>query len=132
MYKKISSVGIFFVGLALLIFSVTNAFAAINIVFPDVDYNAYYGDSLSKMVANGIVTGYEDGTFGPNDAVTRAQIVTILDRYDNQLVNAYRVGGVGEIQTLLCNGFSETDFEGLSGQMAGEDPLGAYQSVCSM
>lgn len=132
MYKKISSVGIFFVGLAFLIFSITNVFAAINTVFPDVDYDAYYGDSLNKMVANGIVTGYEDGTFGPNDAVTRAQIVAILDRYDNQLINPYRVGGVGEIQTLLCNGFSESDFEGLSGQMAGEDPLSAYQAVCSM
>lgn len=50
--------------------------------FPDVDYTAYYADALNNMVNLGIISGYQNGNFGPDDAVTRAQLVTILDRYD--------------------------------------------------
>ena len=31
--------------------------------------------------ANGIVTGYEDGTFGPEDNITREQLAAILYRF---------------------------------------------------
>lgn len=37
-----------------------------------------------------IVNGYEDGTFHPNNNVTRAELIAILHRYDN-----YRFGGSG-------------------------------------
>lgn len=39
--------------------------------------------SVQKMADSGIITGYQNGNFGPNDAVTRAQLATILDRYNN-------------------------------------------------
>ena len=49
--------------------------------FPDVAEGAYYADAASWAAANGIVTGYADGTFGPNDPITRQQLAAILWRY---------------------------------------------------
>lgn len=47
--------------------------------FPDC--NDYYFDAISWAVESGIATGHKDGTFKPNDPVTRAQMVTFLYRY---------------------------------------------------
>ena len=49
--------------------------------FPDVTAGAYYADAASWAAANGIVTGYSDGTFGPGDPITRQQLTAILWRY---------------------------------------------------
>lgn len=48
--------------------------------FTDVDKNAYYYDPICWAYANGITAGTSATTFGPNDACTRAQIVTFLYR----------------------------------------------------
>lgn len=50
-------------------------------VFSDVSYNSWYGAAVSWAAANGIVEGYEDGTFRPNTAITREQLAAILYRY---------------------------------------------------
>ncbi len=49
--------------------------------FTDVASGAYYADAIAWAAANGIVTGYGDGRFGPNDTITREQMATILYRY---------------------------------------------------
>lgn len=49
--------------------------------FTDVDGDAYYAAATAWAAANGIVTGYADGTFGPEDAITREQLAVILCRY---------------------------------------------------
>ena len=49
--------------------------------FPDVAPGAYYADAAVWAAANGIVTGYADGTFRPNDPITRQQMAAILWRY---------------------------------------------------
>ena len=50
-------------------------------VFDDVANTAWYADAVTWANANGIVSGYGDGRFGPNDAITREQLATILWRY---------------------------------------------------
>ena len=45
--------------------------------FSDVDPDAWYADSVSWAVENGIMVGYGD-TFGPNDALTREQMAAVL------------------------------------------------------
>ena len=52
-----------------------------NLTFKDVDPNGWYIDALEWAVANGIVAGYSADAFGPNDTLTRQQLVTILHRY---------------------------------------------------
>ena len=49
--------------------------------FTDVAPGAYYADAVAWAAANGIVNGYGNDTFGPNDNVTREQFAAILWRY---------------------------------------------------
>ena len=49
--------------------------------FTDVVSGQYYTDAVAWANANGIVTGYGNGKFGPNDIVTREQLAAILYRY---------------------------------------------------
>lgn len=49
--------------------------------FKDVDANAYYATAVYWARMNGIVAGYSDELFGPNDIITREQMATILYRY---------------------------------------------------
>lgn len=49
--------------------------------FSDVRAGQYYADAIAWANANGIVTGYGNGLFGPNDAITREQMAAILYRY---------------------------------------------------
>lgn len=48
----------------------------------DISGNAYE-DDIVKVYAAGIMNGYGGNTFGPNDKLTRAQIVTIINRIIN-------------------------------------------------
>ncbi len=51
--------------------------AALAVSFPDVQ--GHWGDWYAKRaVALGLLTGFEDGCFHPNEAVTRGQFVTLL------------------------------------------------------
>ncbi len=50
-------------------------------VYSDVAGTAYYADAVRWASANGVVTGYADGTFRPNDPITRQQLAAILWRY---------------------------------------------------
>jgi len=53
--------------------------------FDDVPSDAYYDEAISCAVENGIVTGYSDTIFAPNDSVTREELVTMLYRYFENL-----------------------------------------------
>ena len=50
--------------------------------FPDVINTEWYHDGVHYCVENGLMKGYEDGEFGINDEISRAQIVTMLWRKD--------------------------------------------------
>ncbi len=49
--------------------------------FSDVDAGDWYNNAVSTMASMGIVTGYEDGTFRPDDAITRAEFAAIAARF---------------------------------------------------
>ena len=49
--------------------------------FTDVADTAYYADAVRWASAHGVVTGYGDGTFRPNNPITRQQLAAILWRY---------------------------------------------------
>ena len=49
--------------------------------FTDVEDGKWYTEAIRWAAVNGIVTGYGDGRFGPNDVLTREQLATILYRY---------------------------------------------------
>ena len=49
----------------------------------DVAGTAWYNNAVSTLSAMGIITGYPDGTFRPNAAITRAEFAAIAARFDN-------------------------------------------------
>ena len=49
--------------------------------FTDVSDDAWYADAIQWAAQNKLAVGYDDGTFGPMDLVTREQIATILHNY---------------------------------------------------
>jgi len=53
-------------------------------IFSDVPQNAYYAKAVQNLSDAGIMTGYSNGNFGPNDNMTRGQVATIIDRYNQQ------------------------------------------------
>lgn len=51
--------------------------------FSDVNWSTKFKDSIIKATANGLLTGYPDGSFKPNAPITRAEMAVILGRYIN-------------------------------------------------
>ncbi len=49
--------------------------------FEDVADGQYYARAVAWAAANGVVSGYGDGRFGPNDPITREQLAVILRGY---------------------------------------------------
>lgn len=49
--------------------------------FTDVAAGQYYTEAVAWASANSMVDGYGNGTFGPNDPITREQMAAILYRY---------------------------------------------------
>lgn len=49
--------------------------------FSDVDPTAYYAEAVRWAAAEGVVCGYGDGAFGPDDPITREQFAVMLYRF---------------------------------------------------
>ncbi len=48
--------------------------------FTDVPEDHFYYDSIMASAASGLVNGYEDNTFRPDKTITRAEVVTVINR----------------------------------------------------
>lgn len=51
--------------------------------YSDVTRADWYNTAVSTLSSMGIITGYPDGTFRPNAAITRAEFAAIAARFDN-------------------------------------------------
>lgn len=49
--------------------------------FSDVESDRWSNNAISTMANGGFVKGYEDGTFRPEDYITRAELATIASRF---------------------------------------------------
>lgn len=49
--------------------------------FADVPEDAYYADAVAWASANGIVAGYSDSEYAPDDTITREQMAAMMWRY---------------------------------------------------
>ena len=50
--------------------------------FGDVKASDWFANAVLWANANGVVSGYDNGNFGPNDPITREQMASILYRYE--------------------------------------------------
>lgn len=48
--------------------------------FTDVNFNDWYYDAVMTLTDGGLLSGYGNGKFGPNDQLTRLQVHTIITR----------------------------------------------------
>ena len=55
--------------------------------FSDVDESNKYYDAIMAAAASGLVNGYGDGTFGPEKTITRAEVVTVINRLVSLIAN---------------------------------------------
>ena len=72
------------------------------VTFTDVLAGEWYYDAVAWASANDIVTGYSAAEFGPNDNVTREQMVTMLYRYANY--KGYDTSIRGELNAFADGG----------------------------
>ena len=54
--------------------------ASSTVSFSDVPENHFYYESIMAAAASGLVNGYEDATFRPDKTITRAEVVTVINR----------------------------------------------------
>jgi len=59
--------------------------------FPDVSQTSPYYEAISTVASRGIVSGYEDKTFRPDEILTRSQMSRIIAGAFNYTVNASAV-----------------------------------------
>ena len=66
--------------------------------FSDVESGVWYTEAVRWAAAEGIVKGYSDTVFAPDDTVTREQLATILYRYAEY--KEYDVSAKGDLTTF--------------------------------
>lgn len=63
--------------------------------FSDVENGKWYSDAVTWAAFNNIVLGYGGGLFGPNDEITREQMITVFYRYAEK--KGYDIGSAGDL-----------------------------------
>ena len=91
--------------------------------YDDLDVNAWYHEDTDYVIENGIFKGIGETTFAPNDKLTRAMLVTVLYRMENEPatnrsipfsdvdMGAYYANAVSWAkQNGIVNGVTENEF----------------------
>lgn len=77
--------------------------------FTDVEQDRYFTDAVEWAFDNGVTTGTSAATFSPEDPATRAQSVTFLHRYDENVVQpalddlTSDIAGLDTLDELSCD-----------------------------
>lgn len=61
--------------------------------FPDVPEGQFYSVPVTWAHSYGVIKGYENGNFGPNNNISREELATMLYRYAEKLGNDVSVAG---------------------------------------
>ncbi len=69
--------------------------------FSDVENGSWYTDAVAWAASKGIVNGYGDGRFGPNDEVTREQMAVIMYNFTKAM--GYDVTGNASLDKFSDN-----------------------------
>lgn len=86
-------------------------------LFSDVSTSDWFWSYVLKAESLGIVSGYSDGTFGPNNSINRAEALKIiLEAFDVSLVSSDAVGNT-------FNDVSSSDWYGRYVETASEEGL---------
>ena len=67
--------------------------------FNDVPVNAWFAKAAAWAKSKGIITGYDNGNFGPNDPLTREQLALIL--YNYAKIKEYSTSAAGNLSQFI-------------------------------
>lgn len=62
-------------------------------IFTDVEKDTWYTDAVAWATDKGIIKGYGNGKYGPNDNITREQLAVMLYRYAGSPVTSGNMNG---------------------------------------
>lgn len=67
--------------------------------FPDVHENDWFYEAVEYCAVKGYILGYNNGKFGPADAIQRQDFVVIFSRIDGADLSSYakKTGGFGDV-----------------------------------
>lgn len=106
-----------------------SSFVAMAATYPDVTADSKYYSAIEQLSAMGIIDGFDDGTFKPDEKVTRAQMAKLVIGAKNLLADAegntrvifddvaagkseWAIGYVAEAyEEEIINGTSDTTFD---------------------
>ena len=83
-----------------------SSFVALNVSaasFADVADTASYSEAVAALKALGAIAGYEDGTFLPDNKITRAEAVTMIVAALNQTEDAKNSGATTQFADVNAN-----------------------------
>ena len=94
--------------IATILYRLNGSTETLESTFKDVNSSAYYAKAVAWAQNKGIIAGYGNGMFGPEDVITREQMATILWRYAGSPVVADSTGldtfkDAGEISAYAKN-----------------------------
>lgn len=85
-----------------ILYRLENAPGTASSGFEDVPAGQYYSEAVAWAASHGIVGGYGNGKFGPNDPITREQMAAILYRY--AAYKGYEVSGRADLNAFTDAG----------------------------
>ena len=86
-FLRTFSISSFALGLTIgVIGTAVSASRAGSSVFPDVPVGSYYDSAIGEMYSLGIITGFNDGTFRPDDGLSRGQAAVLMQRLRNDVL----------------------------------------------
>lgn len=74
--------------LAAVLVTATAAYALSPPIFNDEsDFAPWYSDAVYHLEGEGVITGYADGSFKPNQNVTRGEMALMFERFEEKILD---------------------------------------------
>jgi g-D-glutamyl-meso-diaminopimelate peptidase len=115
-----------------IFFIIVSPIDRVSASFSDVPSNSWYYSDVKALVDKGIIKGYQNGQFGPNDSIIRQNVVRILGRWlieenyyipedANKVKRFYDIPLTTDQELLQLSALlaEEGVFNGANGQLAG-------------
>ena len=97
--------------------------------FPDVPQNMWYYGAIAGATQNGWISGYPDGTFGPDRYITRAEVTSVINRMENRAADmSFMMEHLGEMRTFSDLGFGHWAYGSMMEAANGHDYTRADQN----
>ena len=98
-------------------------------VFADVPANQWYANAVMTLAGKGIISGYPDGTFGPDRYITRAEVTSVINRMENRAADmSFMMDHLDELRTFSDLGFGHWAYASMMEAANGHDYTRADQN----